>query len=65
MDVLSGILVGMLGYNDASALSVAAGAYLAGIAGEFAQEEYTDIAMKSSDTIKYIPNAIKYIRDSK
>lgn len=64
-DVLSGILVGMLGYNDASALSVAAGAYLAGIAGEFAQEEYTDIAMKSSDTIKYIPNAIRYIRDSK
>ncbi len=64
-DVLSGILVGMLGYNDASALSVAAEAYLAGIAGEFAQEEYTDIAMKSSDTIKYIPNAIRYIRDSK
>lgn len=64
-DVLSGILVGILGYNETTPLSVAAGAYLAGVAGEFAQEEYTDIAMKSSDTIKYIPKAIKYIRNVK
>ena len=62
-DVLSGILVGMHGYNNASVLSTATCAYLAGVAGEFAQEKYTDIAMKASDTIEFIPSAIKYIRN--
>ena len=61
-DVLSGILVGLLGYNKPDILTVAAGAYLAGLAGELAQEKYTDISMKSSDTIEYIPEAIKQIR---
>ena len=37
--------------------------YLAGVAGELAQEKYTDIAMKASDTIEFIPSAIKYIRN--
>ena len=62
-DVLSGILVGMHGYNNASVLSTATCAYLAGVAGELAQEKYTDIAMKASDTIEFIPSAIKYIRN--
>ena len=61
-DVLSGILAGMLGYTECSALAVACGAYIAGIAGEMAQKEYTDIAMTSSDTVKMIPKAVKYIR---
>ena len=61
-DVLSGILVGILGYNEPNILTVSAGAYLAGTAGEIAQEKYTDISMKASDTIECIPEAIKIIR---
>ena len=61
-DVLSGILVGILGYNEPNILTISAGAYLAGTAGEIAQEKYTDISMKASDTIECIPEAIKIIR---
>ena len=61
-DVLSGILVGILGYNEPSAKSITAGAYLAGVSGELAQQKYTDISMKASDTIEMIPEAIKRIR---
>ena len=61
-DVLSGILVGLLGYNEPDILTVAAGAYLNGLAGEIAQEKYTDISMIASDTAKCLPEAIKMIR---
>ena len=61
-DVLSGILVGILGYNKPNCLTVAAGAYLAGLAGELAQEELNDISMKASDTIRKIPESINEIR---
>lgn len=64
-DVLSGILVGMLGYLPSSSFVVAASAYLAGVASKLAQVKYTDISMKASDTIEFIPSAIKKIRDSK
>lgn len=63
-DVLSGIIIGMLGYQEPNLLTIAASAFLAGLAGELAQEKYTDIAMKASDTIEFIPNAIKYIRNN-
>ena len=62
-DVLSGILTGILGYNKPSILSVAAGAYLAGLAGEIAQNKLNDISMKASDTIANIPEAINKIRE--
>lgn len=42
-DVLSGILVGLLGYNEPNILTVATGAYLNGMAGEIAESKYTDI----------------------
>lgn len=61
-DVLSGILVGILGYNEPSNKIVATGAYLAGVSGELAQQKYTDISMKASDTIEMIPEVIKRIR---
>lgn len=61
-DVLSGVLVGLLGYEEAGCLTVAAGAYLAGLAGELAQQEKTDIGMIASDTVSCIPQAIKEIR---
>ena len=62
-DVLSGVLVGMLGYHEPTVKTVTAGSYLAGMAGELAQEKYTDISMKASDTIEMIPEAIKKIRN--
>lgn len=62
-DVLSGILVGMLGYQKPEVLTIATGAYLAGLAGELAQAEKTDISMKASDTIDKISEAIKIIRN--
>ena len=61
-DVLSGILVGILGYNRPCILSVAAGAFLAGLAGEIAENKLNDISMKASDTIANIPEAINEIR---
>lgn len=61
-DVLSGILVGVLGYQEPTPLAVACGAYLAGMAGELAEKQNTDIAMIASDTVKQIPNALKEIR---
>lgn len=63
-DVLSGILVGLLGYNDADLLTVATGAYLNGISGEIAEKKYTDISQMAHDTIESIPDAIKYIREN-
>ena len=61
-DVLSGILVGILGYNKPNVLTIYAGAYLAGLAGELAENELNDISMKASDTISKIPEAINKIR---
>ena len=61
-DVLSGILVGILGYNEPNVLSVASGAYLGGLAGELAEKNLNDISMRASDTISKIPEAINEIR---
>ena len=62
-DVLSGIIVGMLGSNKPSSRLIATCAYIAGLAGEIAEEKYTDISMKASDTIESIPEAIKEINN--
>ena len=61
-DVLSGILVGLLGYSPANAQTVACGAYLAGLAGELAEAETNPISMTASDTVAKIPMAISQIR---
>ena len=61
-DVLSGILVGILGYNKPNVLTIAGGAYLAGLAGELAEKNLNDISMRASDTISKIPEAIDEIR---
>ncbi len=61
-DVLSGILAGMLGYLDYNLLTISAGVILNGLAGEIADEKYTDISMLARDTIHCIPLAIKEIR---
>ena len=63
-DVLSGILAGMLAYQDYNLLTVSAGVLLNGLAGELATRKNTDIGMLASDTIKNIPDAIQKIRNN-
>ena len=63
-DVLSGILAGLLGYLKYNLISVSAGAIINGLAGELAEEKNTDIGMIARDTISYIPDAIKKIRNA-
>lgn len=63
-DVLSGIMVGVLGQKTNNLLlSVAYATYINGLAGEFAQKEFTDICMTSKDTVTKIPDAVIYCRD--
>ena len=64
-DVLSGILAGILAYsNNDLLLSVAAGAYVNGLAGELGVEELNEISLIARDTIINIPKAIKLIKES-
>lgn len=57
-DVLSGILAGLLGYAPADALTIACGAYLAGVAGELAEADSNAISMTASDTVRHLSKAI-------
>lgn len=58
-DVLSGILGGLLAYNDANILTVSAAAYINGLAGEEAEKEVGHISLIATDTIRNIPVVIK------
>ncbi|MBO4308525.1 MAG: NAD(P)H-hydrate dehydratase [Clostridia bacterium] len=60
-DVLSGILVGLLGSQSPTAFTTACGAYLAGLAGELAEAEGNAVGMIASDTVRTIPLAISKI----
>ena len=57
-DVLSGVLAGLLGYAPASPLTVACGAYLAGLAGELAAFDCNPTSMIASDTVRHLPDAV-------
>lgn len=57
-DVLSGLLIGLLGYLPAEATTVACGAFLAGLAGEMAEKQVGSIGMVASDTTRFIAEAI-------
>lgn len=61
-DVLSGVLTGLLGYLPLTPETVAAGATLAGLAGEIAEARMTDIAMVASDTVAALPDAVRLLR---
>ena len=61
-DVLSGILAGLLGYSAVSPLTAACGAYIAGLAGELAEQEINPISMLASDTVRHIPEAVERLR---
>jgi len=62
-DVLSGVLCGICGYvpDDELTISVAAGAYLTGLAGELAARDIPMAAMTSGDTVRYLPMAMKAV----
>lgn len=60
-DVLSGVLAGLLGYLPATALTVACGAYVAGLAGELAQAKQTAVTMVASDTAAQAGRALGLI----
>ena len=63
-DVLSGILAGLCGYHEANAFTVASGAYLAGVAGELAEEKCGAVSMLASDTVGEIANAVLFLTNS-
>ena len=61
-DVLSGVLVGLLGHAPCDALTVACGAYLTGLAGELAERRVGAISQLASDTVAQIPEAIRLMK---
>ena len=60
-DVLSGIITGLLGYNDNVLLATASSSYINGLAGEIAQSEKSSITMTSKDTVNNVSKAIEII----
>lgn len=56
-DVLSGVLVGLLGCRSASAEAVACAAYYNGVAGEIAARQKGELSMLASDTVAALPEA--------
>ncbi len=61
-DVLTGIITGLLGYQQDNILfTVCLGAFINGLAGEIAAKKFGEISMLSSDTISSIPDAIMRI----
>ncbi|MBR7097885.1 MAG: NAD(P)H-hydrate dehydratase, partial [Clostridia bacterium] len=60
-DVLSGVLAGLLGYAPPTPLTVACGAYIAGLAGELAERDSNSVSMLASDTVAHIGEAISRI----
>ena len=58
-DVLSGVIASMTSWSQENLLlTVAAGAYLCGVAGEIAAHKVGTISMIASDTVAAIPEAI-------
>ena len=58
-DVLSGILGGLLSWNEYNLIIVGLAAFINGLAGEEAEKEFGSISMMATDTINKIPIAIK------
>lgn len=62
-DLLSGVLVGLLGWLPPTALTVALGAWLCGVAGELAEKEVGSVSMLASDTLRKLPAAFQLINN--
>ncbi len=63
-DVLSGVLAGLLGYLPPDVRTVSLGAYLCGLAGEFAAHDKGEISMLASDTVAHLPEAVLAVQRS-
>ena len=61
-DVLSGILVSLLGQKYTMTESIYLGLYIHTVASELAREKYGEVGMIPSDLVKEIPNAIEKIK---
>ncbi len=57
-DVLSGVIAGLLGYNELSAFTGACAAFIAGYAAEIASKNVCDISLTSSITAGQVGRAI-------
>lgn len=63
-DVLSGILIGLLGYKNPDIKTVSFAAYINGLAGEIAEKQKSSVSMLARDTISNLSKAIKpYIQN--
>ncbi len=60
-DMLSGIIVGLLGYNDVSPKVGALGSFILGLASEIMAKDVCEIAHAPSNLVHYIPKAITEI----
>lgn len=58
-DVLAGIIAGLLAQNMKSFDAAVLGVYLHGLAGDLAKNDLTAYGVLATDTIRYIPYAIK------
>lgn len=58
-DVLSGILIGLLGYKTPDIKTVAFAAYINGLAGELAEKQKSSISALARDTVSHLAKAIK------
>lgn len=58
-DVLSGILIGLLGYKAPDIKTVAFAAYINGLAGELAEKQKGSVSMLARDTVSYLGKTIK------
>ncbi|MCD8327240.1 MAG: NAD(P)H-hydrate dehydratase [Lachnospiraceae bacterium] len=57
-DVLSGVLCGMAGYIADPVESASAAAFIAGMAGEMAEQDKNPVSMTAGDTAEYVEKAI-------
>ena len=57
-DVLSGILIGLLGYKKPNIKTVAFAAYINGLSGESAERKKSSVTMLARDTISSLSDAI-------
>jgi len=65
-DVLAGMIAGLLAQGSNPYEASCLGVYLHGIAGDLAKNDLTAYGVLASDTIRYIPNAIKsFLTESK
>lgn len=58
-DVLAGIIAGFLAQKMSAFDASCLGVYVHGLAGDFAKNDLTAYGVLASDTVRYIPNALK------